>query len=101
MHDYEVDPGSGFGEVVWTGLCAGSLATGAECVAILGVNATETQSSIDAALTFGILWLEVCWGNPTSRGNIATRQLHATNATAALDEIRGVDCADSDDPAEL
>jgi hypothetical protein len=28
--------------------------------ALLGVNAQETQSSIDAALTFGILWLEVC-----------------------------------------
>jgi hypothetical protein len=28
--------------------------------AILGVNPYETQSSIDAALTFGILWLDVC-----------------------------------------
>ena len=28
--------------------------------AVLGVNPEETQSSIDAALTFGILWLNVC-----------------------------------------
>ena len=28
--------------------------------AVLGVNARETQSSIDAVLTFGLLWLEHC-----------------------------------------
>jgi hypothetical protein len=28
--------------------------------AILGVNEKETQASIDAALTFGILWLDLC-----------------------------------------
>ena len=28
--------------------------------AVLGVNPQETQSSIDAALTFGILWLDAC-----------------------------------------
>src|SRR3989475_3329627 len=28
--------------------------------AVLGVNAAETQASIDAALTFAILWLDVC-----------------------------------------
>ncbi|MGA7907011.1 MAG: hypothetical protein WCA16_06345, partial [Candidatus Sulfotelmatobacter sp.] len=27
---------------------------------MLGVNARETQASVDAALTFGILWLDVC-----------------------------------------
>jgi hypothetical protein len=31
---------------------------GNSAFAVLGVNATETQSSIDAALGFGILWLE-------------------------------------------
>ena len=33
---------------------------GRTAFALLGVNAQETQSSIDAALTFGILWLDVC-----------------------------------------
>jgi len=38
----------------------GLLRQGQSAFAILGVNATETQASIDAALTFGILWLDVC-----------------------------------------
>jgi hypothetical protein len=33
---------------------------GRTAFAALGVNAQETQDSIDAALTFGILWLDVC-----------------------------------------
>jgi hypothetical protein len=119
---------------------------------VLGVNGSETQSSIDAALTFGILWLDVCRENPhfsqkqgemanpksrtcfveglilfvpagcsaqvrermanlnraaakwrlfkfderhdaavemdcTDRGNVATRLVHATNETAALERF--------------
>jgi hypothetical protein len=38
----------------------GLLRQGRTAFAVLGVNARETQSSIDAALTFGILWLDVC-----------------------------------------
>src|SRR5580658_4985510 len=38
----------------------GLLRQGRSAFALLGVNAQETQSSIDAALTFGILWLDVC-----------------------------------------
>jgi len=41
----------------------GVLRQGQTAFAVLGVNATETQSSIDAALTFGILWMDVCRGN--------------------------------------
>ena len=107
--------------------------------AVLGVNASETQASIDAALTFGILWLEACrhssaskflveglhmfvpqgcsalvrermanlnraaakWSlfefderhdalveiDCTDRGNAATRLVHATNETAALERF--------------
>jgi hypothetical protein len=33
---------------------------GRSAFVLLGVNAQEMQSSIDAALTFGILWLDVC-----------------------------------------
>jgi hypothetical protein len=33
------------------------LQQGQSGLAVLGVNAQETQSSIDAALTFGILWM--------------------------------------------
>jgi hypothetical protein len=38
----------------------GVIRQGRSAFAVLGVNGHETQSSIDAALTFGILWLDVC-----------------------------------------
>jgi hypothetical protein len=38
----------------------GLLHRGQSGFAVLGVNPHETQASIDAALTFGILWLDVC-----------------------------------------
>jgi len=45
-----------FGPVYARGL----LHRGRSAFAVLGVNAQETQGSIDAALTFGILWLDAC-----------------------------------------
>ena len=42
----------------------GVLRQGQTAFAVLGVNGTETQSSIDASLTFGILWLDACRQNP-------------------------------------
>jgi len=42
----------------------GVLRQGQSAFAVLGVNASETQASIDAALTFGILWMDVCRQNP-------------------------------------
>ncbi len=36
----------------------GLLRAGQSAFAVLGVNSEETQSSVDAALTFGILWME-------------------------------------------
>jgi hypothetical protein len=38
----------------------GLLRQGQSGFAVLGVNAQETQASIDAALTFGVLWLDAC-----------------------------------------
>jgi hypothetical protein len=38
----------------------GSVRLGQSGLAVLGVNAAEMQASIDAALTFGILWMDVC-----------------------------------------
>jgi len=38
----------------------GLLQRGQSAFAVLGVNAQETQASIDAALTFGVLWLDHC-----------------------------------------
>jgi hypothetical protein len=45
-----------FGPIYTRGL----LRQGQSAFAVLGLNDKETQSSIDAALTFGILWLEAC-----------------------------------------
>jgi hypothetical protein len=42
----------------------GVLRRGQSGFAVLGVNEKETQASIDASLTFGILWLDVCRENP-------------------------------------
>lgn len=45
-----------FGPIYTRGL----LRRGQSAFALLGVNEKETQASIDAALTFGILWLDAC-----------------------------------------
>src|SRR5258707_785709 len=51
-----VDLEKSFGPVYTRGV----IRQGRSAFAVLGVNAQETQASIDAALTFGILWLDVC-----------------------------------------
>ena len=58
-----VDLGKSFGPIYTRGV----LRQGQSAFAVLGVNASETQASIDAALTFGILWLDVCRQNPHSQ----------------------------------
>ncbi len=142
-----VDLEKSFGPIYARGL----IRRGQSAFAILGVNGTETQASIDAALTFGILWMDGCRensrfsqhrgevGHPsclveglilfvpsgcsalvqermanlnraaakwrlfdfderhdalveidcTDRGNVATRLVHATNETAALERFAG------------
>ena len=140
-----VDLEKSFGPIYARGL----VRHGQTAFAVLAVNGSELQSSIDAALTFGILWLDVCRQNPhfsqkqgemghpsclvqglilfvplgcsalvrermanlnrvaakwrlfefderhdavveidcSDRGNIATRLVHATNETAALERF--------------
>jgi hypothetical protein len=51
-----VDLEKSFGPIYARGL----LRQGQSAFAVLGVNASETQASIDASLTFAILWLETC-----------------------------------------
>src|SRR2546430_2576243 len=45
-----------FGPIYTRGL----LRQGQSAIAVLGANREETQASIDAALSFGILWLDSC-----------------------------------------
>jgi hypothetical protein len=42
----------------------GVIRRGQAAYAVLGVNGSESQASVDAALTFGILWLDVCRQRP-------------------------------------
>ncbi|PYV73558.1 MAG: hypothetical protein DMG97_09365 [Acidobacteria bacterium] len=51
-----VDLEKSFGPIYSRGL----LKRGQSAFAVLGVNRQELQSSIDASLTFGILWLDIC-----------------------------------------
>ena len=51
-----VDLERSFGPIYARGL----LRQGQSGFAVMGVNGQETQASVDAALTFGILWLEAC-----------------------------------------
>ena len=94
------------------------LKKGQAAVAVLGVNDQESQASIDAALTFGILWLDAC--RETQEGHGVVEGLHLfvppkssaivrermsnLNRSAAKwrlyefderhDEIMEIDCAD-------
>ena len=65
-----VDLEKSFGPIYTRGL----LRRGQSALAVLGVNASETQASIDAALTFGILWLDAC--RQASAGNALVEGLH-------------------------
>ena len=51
-----VDLERSFGPIYARGL----VRQGQTAFAVLGVNEQETQTSVDAALTFGILWLDIC-----------------------------------------
>lgn len=45
----------------------GVLTRGQSAFAVLGVNGSETQASIDASLTFGILWMDICRNSHVSQ----------------------------------
>ena len=64
-----VDLEQSFGPIYARGL----LRRGQSGFALLGVNRQELQSSIDAALTFGILWLDLC--RTTHAGKLAVQGL--------------------------
>lgn len=64
-----VDLEQSFGPIYVRGL----LRRGQSGFAVLGVNRQELQSSVDAALTFGILWLHLC--RTTHAGRLAVKGL--------------------------
>jgi hypothetical protein len=66
----------------------GCLRQGRTTFAIFGVNHTETQASIDAALTFGILWLDECRISFDHRTLIEGLKLVLPAGTSALTRER-------------
>jgi hypothetical protein len=103
-----------FGPIYGRGL----VRRGRSAFAVLGVSQDETQSSIDAALTFGILWLDACRRSQDPRVLVEGLKLYLPAGTSALtrermahlypgaakwelyefderhDEITATDCAD-------
>jgi len=66
----------------------GLLRLGQSGFAIFGVNGEETQASIDAALTFGILWLDCCRQSQAGKLLIEGLKLFVPAGTSGLTRER-------------
>jgi hypothetical protein len=75
-----VDLEKSFGPIYARGL----LRRGQSTFAVLGVNEKETQSSVDAALTFAILWLDVCRQGQSGKSLVEGLHLFVPRASSAL-----------------
>jgi hypothetical protein len=96
----------------------GLLRQGQSAFAVMGVNGAEIQASIDAALTFGILWLDTCRQNhagkllveglklflPAEKSSLTRERMAHLNTDAAKwqlyeledrsDDLREIDISD-------
>lgn len=75
-----MDLGHSFGPIY----CRGLLRRGRSAFAVLGVNAQEMQPSIDASLTFGLLWLDHCRQREAARAVVEGLKLFVPAGTAAV-----------------
>ncbi len=75
-----IDLERSFGPIYSRGL----MRRGQSGFAILGVNHQETQGSIDAALTFGILWLDACRKAQSGKMVVEGLQLFVPRGKSAL-----------------
>jgi len=66
----------------------GLLRQGQSAFAVLGVNQEEAQGSIDAALTFGILWLDICRQTHAGKLVVEGLKLFLPAGTSALSRER-------------
>jgi hypothetical protein len=66
----------------------GLLRKGRSSFAVLGVNRQETQSAVDATLTFGLLWLEACREREAGRSAVEGLRLFAPPKSSATLQIR-------------
>jgi len=61
---------------------------GRSAFAVMGVNQQETQASIDAALTFGLLWLDACREREAGRSLVEGLRLYVPPKASATIQIR-------------
>lgn len=66
----------------------GLLRKGRSAFAVLGVNQQETQASIDAALTFGLLWLDACREREAGRSLVEGLRLYVPPKSSATVQLR-------------
>jgi hypothetical protein len=66
----------------------GLLRHGNSALAVLGVNHEETQAAVDAALTFGLLWLEDCRQHATRGVTIKGLRLYAPSGRSSTLQLR-------------
>ena len=66
----------------------GLLRKGRSAFAVVGVNQQETQSSVDATLTFGLLWLDACREREAGRCLVEGLRLYVPPKTSATVQIR-------------
>jgi hypothetical protein len=66
----------------------GLVRKGRSAFAVLGVNQQETQSAVDAALTFGLLWLDACREREAGRSVVEGLRLYVPPKTSATIQIR-------------
>jgi hypothetical protein len=62
----------------------GLMKKGRSAFAVLGVNAQESQASVDAALTFAILWLDYCREREAPRAHVEGLKLFVPPAMSAV-----------------
>lgn len=77
---HSVDLENSFGPIYARGL----IKRGQSAFAVLGLNQQELQSSIDAALTFGILWLDSCRTTHAGRLLVEGLKLFVPSNSSAL-----------------
>jgi hypothetical protein len=66
----------------------GLLRKGRSAFAVLGVNQQETQASVDAALTFGLLWLEDCRQREAGRSSVEGLRIYVPPKKSATLRLR-------------
>lgn len=66
----------------------GLVRRGRSAFAVMGVNQQETQASVDAALTFGLLWLDACREREGGRSVVEGLRLYVPPRTSATLQIR-------------